>query len=353
MNYSRLRKYSILFIAAVSILYASSKVYPGLDGMTGMTAGIAGETPSSEGSDAQGAEAVVESGKNPIVLFCPEDNCGTNLEYLINNSRKADCAFFDLDLDNVVSALEMRGDNARVVVDADNHDESWEENFRKDDRSAYMHNKFCVFDSSMVWTGSMNPTRNGDERNNNNAVIIFSENIASNYEDEFMELWKGEFGSGPRTARPETRINSISIETYFCPEDYCANRVMEELDKADESIYFMTFSFTHDKIGDLLVRKQDSGVEVKGVFEKRQNSRYSEYKKLSSAGLEVRFDGNPYMMHHKTFIIDNRTVITGSFNPTMSGDTRNDENIVIITDRGIAQEFTGEFNGIYNRAGSD
>ena len=49
-------------------------------------------------------------------------------------------------------------------------------------------------------------------------------------------------------------------------------------------------------------------------------------------------------MHHKVFIIDNRTVITGSFNPTKNGDTRNDENILIIHDEKIAGKYLEEFN---------
>ena len=49
------------------------------------------------------------------------------------------------------------------------------------------------------------------------------------------------------------------------------------------------------------------------------------------------------MMHHKFFIIDNRTVITGSFNPSKNADNRNDENIVIIEDAEIAAEFLDEF----------
>ena len=52
-------------------------------------------------------------------------------------------------------------------------------------------------------------------------------------------------------------------------------------------------------------------------------------------------------MHHKVFIIDGKTVITGSFNPTEGGDKRNDENILIIRDEGIAQKFREEFEQIH------
>ncbi len=49
-------------------------------------------------------------------------------------------------------------------------------------------------------------------------------------------------------------------------------------------------------------------------------------------------------MHHKVLIIDEETVITGSFNPTKNGDEGNDENVLIIHDKEIAKKFLGEFN---------
>ena len=55
-------------------------------------------------------------------------------------------------------------------------------------------------------------------------------------------------------------------------------------------------------------------------------------------------------MHHKLFIIDNETVILGSFNPSKTADTRNDENILIIKDREIALRYLNEFNLVWEHA---
>ena len=48
-------------------------------------------------------------------------------------------------------------------------------------------------------------------------------------------------------------------------------------------------------------------------------------------------------MHHKVFIIDNETVITGSYNPTKHANEKNDENILVIHGREIAGEYVQEF----------
>ena len=44
----------------------------------------------------------------------------------------------------------------------------------KDDlgRSAFMHNKFWIFDGQVVWTGSTNITKNGIYDQNNNVIVI-------------------------------------------------------------------------------------------------------------------------------------------------------------------------------------
>ena len=48
--------------------------------------------------------------------------------------------------------------------------------------------------------------------------------------------------------------------------------------------------------------------------------------------LDVRLDGNRYLMHHKVFVIDETTVIMGSFNFTENAEHDNDENMLVIDD---------------------
>ncbi len=107
----------------------------------------------------------------------------------------------------------------------------------------------------------------------------------------------------------------------------------------------MTFSFTHEEIADAILFKD---VDIKGIFETTQaGSKYSQYHRLKDFGLDVKKDKNKYNMHNKVFIIDNKTVITGSFNPSSNANKNNDENILIIHDKDIASNFLEEFNRIW------
>jgi len=290
----------------------------------------------------------------PNVYFCPVDDCeGELIAWLDAAEQYIHCAFFELGLEKVREKLLEKSSqiDVKLITDSDYYDEVEELPFvRQDNRSAFMHNKFCVLDGKAVWTGSFNPTERGAYYNNNNVVFYQSQFLAANYEAEFQEMWNGTFGKGARTAEPYTIINGKNISSWFCPEDWCANKVIYELQDADSSIHFMTFSFTHDEIGKAVLERAAAGVDVKGVFEKSQNNAYTEYTVFKEAGIDVRWDGNKANMHHKVFIIDNSTVVTGSFNPTNNADTKNDENLLIIHDPEVAAKFLEEWERVWAAA---
>ncbi|MAG91126.1 hypothetical protein CMO83_00450 [Candidatus Woesearchaeota archaeon] len=291
-----------------------------------------------------------ETNKNPEIYFCPKEDCGKILESHINNANfSVYCAFYDLDLKNVINALSKKSKtvDVKLVMDNTNSDGQIKgEGIKIDDNGQLMHNKFCIIDGSIITSGSLNPTDNGNYRNKNNLVVIYSKALAENYNDEFNELWNGDFGEGDNSKYPTVFINDAKIENYFCPEDDCAAKVIDSIKNARKSIHFMTFSFTHEDIADALIKKSD--LTIKGILDSTQASgRYSQLKRLKEFGINVKKDTNKYKMHHKVFIIDNQTVITGSFNPTLSGDTRNDENLLIIHDDKIADDFLKEFDDLW------
>lgn len=281
------------------------------------------------------------------VFFCPQDNCEQQLLFHLNQTTTSiDCAFYDLNLPSAIELLqekESSGVHIRIVVDADNKDAVSSLSFvHFDTRQAYMHDKFCIFDAKEMMTGSMNPTVSDATQNNNNILFISSQILAKNYEDEFLSLWNGDFGADGAVAVPRFLFNNFTVENYFCPEDNCEQHILDILAAANTSIHFMTFSFTSDAIGDLLLEKGSSGVEIAGVMEKSQNNAYSEYRQLHEK-FNVSWDGNPRFLHHKVFIIDHAIVITGSMNPSKNGNEKNDENILIIHDPQIAELYEDEF----------
>lgn len=141
------------------------------------------------------------------------------------------------------------------------------------------------------------------------------------------------------------------IDTYFCPEDECATKLISQIDSSKSSVYIAIYSFTHDEISEALVRAHQRGVEVKVIFDYDQSKNdYSEDEKLSAAGIVIkRRDGSGYM-HNKFAIIDKNIVATGSFNYSENADKRNDENLLIIFSSDLAQRFLNEFEELWEQS---
>ncbi|MEK6826773.1 MAG: phospholipase D-like domain-containing protein [Nanoarchaeota archaeon] len=299
-------------------------------------------------SDETDEKVMPQDFGNIYVYFCPLDDCEGILVREIENSNNVDCAFFDLNLDGVINVLKNK--NYRLIVDDSNSKKVDLDNIVVDNRNGLMHNKFCVLDDFKVITGSMNPTEFDAKRNNNNLIIIESRSLVENYMDEFEEMWNGVFGGGEETRYSKVLFNGYLIENYFCPEDECEEQVLKVLRDARSRIYFMTFSFTSDKIGEEIVRNFYHGIDIRGVFEKTQaGSEYSEYHRFNDFEMDVKLDSNKGMMHHKVFIVDD-IVIFGSYNPTKSGDEVNDENVLIFHSIEIAEKFIGEFERLYEES---
>ena len=293
-----------------------------------------------------------ETAKNPEAYFCTETDCSKVFESKIKSANfSVHCAFYDIELKNIINALAKKSKeiDVRVVIDNGNYDGQIKgEGVRIDDEKQLMHNKFCIIDNDVVLTGSFNPTDNDNNYNNNNVMAIYSSILAKNYEEEFEELWNGGFGKGSKVKYPASIINGIKIENYFCPEDGCASRIADAVKNAKFSANAAFFTFTNELIADELLKAKSRGVEVSVLVESRQrNVKNSQYQRLRDFGLNIRLDKNKYTMHHKIIVIDGKITITGSFNPTLSADTKNDENILVLHDEKIAGKFTEEFSRLW------
>jgi phosphatidylserine/phosphatidylglycerophosphate/cardiolipin synthase-like enzyme len=100
-----------------------------------------------------------------------------------------------------------------------------------------------------------------------------------------------------------------------------------------------------------LIDAKNRGVEVKVVIEEENAyGQGSDYQMLKDAGVDVRLDGNPALMHHKFMIVDGELMVTGSYNWSTAAEDRNDENFVVIRDKAVVDRFAQEFNRLLSVA---
>jgi phosphatidylserine/phosphatidylglycerophosphate/cardiolipin synthase-like enzyme len=154
------------------------------------------------------------------------------------------------------------------------------------------------------------------------------------------------------TSTATTTVNMPSVrETCFSRVERCDVLLINLINRANRSVYVAVYSFTRDSLATALISAKERGVEVRVVIEReRAYEQGSEYPRLKSAGVDVRLDGNPNSMHHKFMVIDGYIVVTGSYNWSSAAEDRNDENIVVIIDKDVAQRFVQEFERVWQAA---
>ena len=305
---------------------------------------------------------------NPDSPLSPQGTGGLDgpLVEAIDSARLSiDLAIYSISLNSVRYALiraHERGVAVRMVMESNNMDRSDVQYLLEagvpivgDNRQGLMHDKFMVIDRSEVWLGSMNFTDSGAYEDNNNMIRIHSTKIAENYSVEFNEMFERNL-FGPdvlaQTSNPDVTLDGTRIETYFSPDDGVLAVLYNLLSQADESIYFLAFSFTSNELGAIVRSQAENGLDVKGVMDREQvaSNTGTEYDPFLQAGLDVRIDGIDGQMHHKVFIVDKEVVVIGSYNFSKAAEEKNDENIIIVHNRDVAEFFLQEFERVYSQA---
>ncbi len=137
------------------------------------------------------------------VFFSPKGGCTNEVITHINNAQKTiDIAIYSFTSEPIAHALvrvEDRGVQIRILMDkqqAKGRHSKATFLFNNgipvtlDRHSGCMHNKIAVIDSAVVLTGSFNWSKNAEERNEENLLVIDDLEIVNIYQKRLDYLWK-------------------------------------------------------------------------------------------------------------------------------------------------------------------
>lgn len=314
-----------------------------------------------------------------------QDFPDTIIAYLDRAKYTVDIAIYNMDNQNgVISAINAahdRGVEVRLVTDEGMSDS----NFNSIDigpgnkiksptgstpnGSFYglMHNKFVIIDSEsddpadpVLIAGSTNFTDNQLRNDPNNLIIFQDQSIARGFKIEFEEMFGGTFGPMKTIKTPkEFSINGKRVEVHFSPKSGVEDIVLEKMEQADHDFYFGMFTHTRPNISETIATRVFEGLFVAGIID-QINTSSSEYSLLSnSLGNRFFVDDLPYTWHHKYVIFDpncpegDPMIYTGSANWSNNGNLRSDENVVIVHDADIANQYYQEFMARYKANGGN
>ena len=229
-----------------------------------------------------------------------------------------------------------------------------DEDYDKTKDSALMHNKYFIFDNQKVWTGSSNISSTDlSGFNSNYVVLIDSKKTAQKYKEDFEQMYKGNFHKSKKKSNPEfIQINSdTKVKPMFSPQDnIISSEVIPLIQSARQYIYMPAFFITHKGLEEALINVHLRGVEVKIINDAtNSHTKYTIHRNLRKAGIKVKTENYAGKMHAKTVIIDDKYSLIGSMNYTRSGNSKNDENALLIESTAIANYMRSTFMYLWKK----
>ena len=107
---------------------------------------------------------------------------------------------------------------------------------------------------------------------------------------------------------------------------------------------------THKNVSLELVKARERGVKIRVILDATAATNgYSKHKYLRDNGIELKVENWGGKMHMKSALIDSKHLIIGSMNWTSAGESKNDENTIVIKDAGsLAREYRTFFNKLWS-----
>ncbi|MCB1172198.1 MAG: hypothetical protein KDK39_01475 [Leptospiraceae bacterium] len=232
-------------------------------------------------------------------------------------------------------------------------------------RSGLQHAKVILIDERLLVSGTGNFTRSGLEYNHN--VFIFLE-VDRQQAALIRKSLAAEGLATEALYLPRWRARIL-----IAPGDgrYIQQRLLRDIWQAERSLHYMIFSHTDQSISAaLLARSRSGNIDLEGIYDDANNDNQIDtssealalnsslglstariflegnrrvYSELDAAGMPVYHGGH---LHHKTLIVDQNRVWTGSWNWSASARDRNLEIYFEFDDPAIADLFEAEFRRV-------
>lgn len=261
-------------------------------------------------------------------------------------------SFDDPEILNALIAANRRGVVIRIVADPERdypQDLIHLGMFRRWERSGLQHSKILVVDRKRVFLGSGNFTWYGLE-NDLNGYVSFT-------------LFDSEVGDFYSFLEEDPKITSLHLDPfqfYISPEKgrLVQNLLLRETDRATSEIQYLIFDHFDSVLTSRLTLADRKGVNVLGVYDSPVDAEGKYLAKvLRRPGSEISGDGNEEtistdsfgkggLLHHKTMIVDRKTLISGSYNFSISARDNNREILFKTSDVSIVEPYLKEWDRV-------
>jgi len=136
------------------------------------------------------------------IYFSPKDKASTRIVELIKNAKSyVYIPTFLITHNNISNALiqaKQRGVDVRIIIDANSTNTRNSKHailrhngilLKTENYAGKLHSKMMIIDDEYLITGSMNFSNSGENKNDENLLIIKNSKIAKAHKDFFLYLW--------------------------------------------------------------------------------------------------------------------------------------------------------------------
>jgi len=234
-------------------------------------------------------------------------------------------------------------------------------------RYGIMHNKVGIFDGKLVLAGSFNWAVTANTANSENAVFSRDEAITAGYLKYFNWMWSfsrapadgpgapvESYGQPPQDPARPIMFNGMLLPHYsFSPGGRTEADIVGAVNFARESADIAVFSFYSLDIAGAVVNAHKRGVKVRVVVDRVQASQSEVGKLLLDNNIPFRWSqgfGGKGVMHNKFAVLDQKLLLTGSFNWSANAQDNNFENMFYTASPEYTGPFVTQFENIFSKA---
>jgi cardiolipin synthase len=248
------------------------------------------------------------------------------LEALAQTTTKLDISIFNFSDRKLLSCLtELAEKGCQIGITADSSSfcllkRHFPHTIKYPHITGLMHRKIVIIDDHKLLIGSANFTKDSLQIHENLFALCDSTGLAS--------ALLQDKGGGQHFI-----FGSQTAELWLLPQDRKAEkRLLDLIDSAKETIRVAMFTWTSERFARAIIAAHRRGVDVQVALDRTSSMGTSKRvaRQLNEAGIPLFVNQGAGLLHHKFALIDDRTLIMGSANWTVSAFVRNAEVVLIL-----------------------